>query len=212
MSAVLEYSDAQIMRTVRQLRLAYKLKRTPRYGAVRDPKVHSESVAEHKFALLFLSRYFVRVEVLPRTLDMEMVDNIILFHDFGEIPHGDKPYISKTRADEVQEREDAKRVFASLPEELRWLGLDSWHAYETKDGPEASFVNALDKLEPCFELQGTTNEKTLMRLGYTYEKHVGKKLLATDGFPVMRSFVLATANHKRRRGVFLEKPTGVVVE
>lgn len=204
MSVVLEYSDEQVMRTVRQLRLAYKLKRTPRYGATRDPKVHSESVAEHMFALLFLSRYFVRVEVLPRELDMEMVDNIILFHDFGEIPHGDKPYISKTIADEVQEREDAKRVFASLPEELRWLGLDSWHAYETKDGLEASFVNALDKLEPCFELQGTTNEKTLVRLGYTYEKHVDKKLKATEEFPVMRKFVEVTARKKVGRGVFVD--------
>jgi len=204
MSAVLDYSDEQIMKIVRQLRLAYKLKRTPRYGATRDPKVHSESVAEHKFALLFLSRYFMQTEVLPRGLHMETVDNIILFHDFGEIPHGDKPYISKTKADEEQERLDAICVFASLPEELQELGLRSWEAFEARDGLEASFVNALDKLEPCFELQGTTNEKTLMRLGYTYEKHVGKKLAATAAFPVMRKFVEVTARKKIGRGVFID--------
>lgn len=210
MSNVLEYTDEQVMKVVRQLRLAYKLKRTPRYGATRDPKVHSESVAEHKFALFFLSRYFVRVEVLARGLDMELVDNIILFHDFGEIPRGDKPYISKTRADEQREHYDAERVFASLPHELQELGLCSWQAFETRDGLEALFVNALDKLEPCFELQGRANEQTLMRLGYTYEKHVGKKLAATEKFPVMRKFVEVTARHKLDRGVFI--PDSVAAE
>ncbi len=204
MSNVLEYSDEQVMKVVRQLRLAYKLKRTPRYGGIRDPKVHSESVAEHKFALLFLSRYFVRTEVLPRGLDMEKVDNLILFHDFGEIPRGDKPYISKTRADEERERYDAERVFKSLPEELQELGFISWQAFETRDGLEALFVNALDKVEPCFELQGRTNEQTLMRLGYTYEKHIGKKLAATERFPVMRKFVEVTARKKLGRGVFVD--------
>lgn len=207
MSTVLELSDDKILDIFQQLRVAYQLKRTLRYNTMRDFSVHSESVGEHVFALHFLARYFVRVEVLPHRLDMEKVGDIITFHDFGEIPGGDKPYIFKTKEDEEQEKLDAAKVFSMLPEELRTVAKESWEDYEAKGSLEAQFVNALDKLEPCFELHDPVNEKTLRRLGYTYDAHVDKKLRATEKFPVMRRFVLATSLDKRERGLFVDGPT-----
>src|ERR1700737_2108107 len=112
MSSILELSDEKVMEIVRQLRVGYGLKRTLRYNTKRDFSVHNESVGEHVFALHYLARYFIRVEVLPRGLDMEKVGAIIPFHDFGEIPGGDKPYIFKTKEDERQEKLDAIEIFA----------------------------------------------------------------------------------------------------
>ncbi|HVZ76039.1 MAG TPA: HD domain-containing protein [Candidatus Paceibacterota bacterium] len=203
MSTFLKLSDAEVLRVVEQLRIGYKLKVTPRYGTYRDVSVHSESVGEHIFALSYLARYFVRVEQLPRRLNMERVDDLSTFHDFGEIPQGDKPYKFKTKEDEEQEKRDAVSVFAQLPPEISDFARECWEEYNAKETPEAQFVNALDKVEPCFELYGPY-ETTLRKLGYTYHDHVDKKLKATEHFPVMRRFVEATVNDKLKRGVFAE--------
>jgi 5'-deoxynucleotidase YfbR-like HD superfamily hydrolase len=202
MHDILQKTDEEVLEIVRQLRTAYQLKRTLRYDTTRDHQVHSESVAEHVFALHYLAEYFMLVEILPGQLSREKVHRIITFHDFGEIPGGDKPYISKTAEDEKQEREDARAVFAALPPELRQLAQDSWEEYERRDTLEGLFVNALDKIEPCFELHDPVNELTLRRLRYTYKVHTGRKILATADFPVMRKFVLATASDKMARNMF----------
>jgi putative hydrolase of HD superfamily len=206
MSAVLCLTDDDVLEIVRQLCLAYRLKHTLRYNTERDQSAHSESVAEHVFALHFLARYFVRIEILPRPLDMEKVGDLITFHDFGEIPGGDKPYIFKTGEDEERERRDAVDTFLLLPTEMRRLALHSWEEYEEKKSLEARFVNALDKVEPCFELYDPVSEHTLKRLGYTYEAHVGRKLEATKEFPVMRKFVEVTARDLASRGAFSLSP------
>jgi 5'-deoxynucleotidase YfbR-like HD superfamily hydrolase len=204
-NAVLALPDAGILEIARQLRVAYQIKRTLRFYTTRDQTVHNESVGEHVFALHFLLEYFVRVEKLPRMLDMERVRRMITFHDFGEIPRGDKPYHFKTKEDEDQEREDAKTVFAMLPPEIRSIALESWEAYETRRGLEGRFVNALDKIEPMFELFDPVNEHSFKRLRQTYEQHVGKKLKATEEFPVMRRFVEVVSSDMLARGVFWVK-------
>jgi putative hydrolase of HD superfamily len=196
-------SDTEILDIVRRLRVGYKLKRTPRYGATRDAAVHSESVAEHIFALHYLATYFMAVGQLQHQLNVERVRDLITFHDFGEIPGGDKPYKFKTKADEAQEREDAGLVFDQLPVEIRGLAQRAWNEYEARETLEAKFVYALDKLEPCFELYDPVNEKTLTKLGYTYDDHINKKLEATQSFPLMRRIVEVTTKDKVGRGIFV---------
>jgi 5'-deoxynucleotidase YfbR-like HD superfamily hydrolase len=200
--SILTASDGQILEIVRQLRVAYALKHTLRYATQRDRSTHSESVAEHVFALLFLSYYFLPLEDPRRLLDVEKVHRIIVFHDFGEIPNGDKPYHVKTAEHEAQERKDALTVFASLPPSMRYVAHDSWQQYDDRMTPEAKFVYALDKLEPCFELLDPVSEHSLKRTRFTYEDHIVKKRRATQGFPFMRRFVEATSAHMLHRGVF----------
>lgn len=202
MSELLQLPDAGIMQIVRQLRAGYGLKRTLRYQTARDRSVHSESVAEHVFALHYLAQYFALVERLPQPLDMLAVHRLITFHDFGEIINGDKPYHLKTAEDEERERRDAAQVFASLPMELGALAKRSWEEYERQEGIEARFVCALDKIEPIFELLDEINERSLKRLKFTWEDHINKKRQATRDFPVMRRFVEVTGAHMRARGVF----------
>ena len=201
------WSDERVLKEGRALRVAYQLKRTLRYNTQRDFTVHSESVAEHKFALFFLSEYFLPLEDQTNSLNYRTVHRLILYHDFPEIPHGDVPYLLKTAAHEQREREAAAGVFASLPASMRQSAQESWEAYEHRESPEARFVYALDKIEPVFELFDPVNEQTPIRLHQTYESHMGKKLSATQNYPYMRKFVEVLSEDMLRRGVFWKQHT-----
>lgn len=200
-----EHSDEQIMDIVRQLRVAYQLKRTLRYSTTRDFNEHSESVAEHVFALFFLAQYFLPLEDPEKKLDVEKLYRIILFHDFGEITHGDVPYHWKTIEHQAQEEEDAKAVFASLPSQLATIAEESWRTYEDRSSPEAQFAYALDKIEPIFELFDPVNEKTLKRVKFTYKDHIERKHKATENYPVLRKFIDVTSKDMLTRKVFWEE-------
>ena len=195
-------SDKQVLKIVDQLRTAYRLKRTLRYRTTRDHSIHSESVAEHIFALFFLAEYFLLVEKGARSLNKEKLYQILLFHDFGEIIHGDVPTMEKKDFHRIREAKAAKKVFASLPQPFGNYAYKGWEDYERQKSPEARFANALDKVEPLFELMDPVNEQSLKRMKTTYESHMPKKLKATENFPVMRKFLEITARDMQRRKVF----------
>jgi len=83
-------------------------------------------------------------------------------------------------------------------------GHERWEEYEDRKTSEARFVYALDKIEPAFELFDPVSEKSLKRTKFTYEQHMGKKKVATEGFPVMWKFMEAIAADMKERGVFWE--------
>ena len=199
---ILALSDEEIFTIARQLRSGYQLKRTLRYSTTRDFSVQSESDAEHIFGLVFLNEYFLPLEDSLGELDAAKIQRMILFHDFPEIKHGDQPYHLKTKEDEERERAAAPEVFAALPASMQKLGLSHWQEYEHRTSTEAQFVYALDKVEPLFELMDPVNETCHVRLHQTYESHIGKKLRATEQFPVMRRFVEVISADKKRRNVF----------
>jgi len=176
-------SDKQILSITKKLRIAYKLKRTLRYGTKRNFKVHSESVAEHVFALFFLAEYFIQHEKIGPTLNIEKLHRILLFHDFGEIKNGDIPYHQKTAAHEARERKDAKNTFKALPKPLQDIGYLSWSEFEYNKSPEAHFAHALDKIEPLFELHDPVSERSMKRLKFTYRMNIDKKRPAMKDFP-----------------------------
>lgn len=199
------HTDDHILQIANQLRVAYALKRTLRYSTNRDFSVHSESVAEHVFALFFLTQYFLPLEDPERNLSVEKIYRIILFHDIGEITHGDVPYHIKTEGHEKQEREAAIEIFQSLPAVIRSKARNAWKEYEEHRSPEARFVHALDKIEPLFELMDPVNEQSMKRLKFTYQDHIVKKMRATENFPVMKKFVEVMSADMLRRDVFWTK-------
>ncbi len=201
---ILALSDKEILEIAEQLRVAYKLKKTIRYAGARDLSVHGESVAEHVFALLFLAQYFLPLEDPEGKMDKARVYEILLFHDFGEIVHGDVPYHLKNQSDKAQEMKDAEAVFKALPKMVGEIGEKRWKEYENRATPEADFVYALDKIEPVFELLDPVNEKSLKRTKFTYEAHMKRKQQATEAFPVMRKFVDVLGADMKRRGIFWE--------
>ncbi|MDE1945489.1 MAG: HD domain-containing protein [Patescibacteria group bacterium] len=173
-----------------------------RYATTRDETVHNESVAEHKFAALYLAYYFLPLEDPRRLMCWETVNLILLFHDFPELKHGDFPYHLKTREDEERERRAAPEVFASLPAAIGRAGYVYWREYEKGVTREARFAQAVDKIEPLFELLGRVQAHSIKRLRFTYEQHMGKKLAATEGFPYMRRFVEVMSADMLARGDF----------
>src|SRR5579864_7364219 len=100
MKSLLEYTDEEILAEAHKLRVGYAMKRVLRYKTTRDFSVHSESNAEHVFALIYLAQYFSLVEPSATSLDKEKLYSILLFHDFGEIKHGDVNTYDKTASDE----------------------------------------------------------------------------------------------------------------
>jgi len=116
------------------------------------------------FGFIFLAHYFLQHEAIGKTLNAEKVYDIILFHDFGEIKHGDAVTYYKTKEHEEREKEAAKEIFASLPPSLQEMGYRHWQDYEEHTSPEAKFCYALDKVEPLFELLDPVNERSMKRL------------------------------------------------
>ena len=196
------WSDKRILTEFKALHVGYGLKRTLRYWTKRDFSVHSESVAEHLFALHYLTNYFLPLEDSKRKLDITRIHQIITFHDFGEILNGDVPYHKKTRTHEKQEHKDAKKIFSSLPPSIKQIARQRWGEYLNRKSKEAQFVYALDKVEPLFELYDPVNEKSLKRTKFSYKNHFVKKFKATEKFPVRRRFVEAVSKDMLARRVF----------
>ena len=195
-------SREHILHEVQRLKVAYALKRTLRYATTRDLSVHNESVAEHVFALFFLARYFLPIEDPDHTMDWHKVYDILLYHDFGEIKHGDVCFHLKTADDEERERVAAEEVFAALPSSMGKNARDSWTEYELRSTPEARFAYALDKLEPVFELFDEINQKSIAQLQVTYELYYEVKHRATSAFPHMEMFLRYMSEELQKRDVF----------
>lgn len=201
-SDILAASEETLVRIAHDVRVGYALKRTMRYSSTRDVSTHSESVAEHVFALMHLANFFLPLEDTEHVIQKAHLFDILLYHDFSEILHGDTPYHIKTATHIAQEAEDAQKIFASLPSHIGSLGLACWEEYEKRTTPEARFAYALDKVEPLFELLDPVNEHSMKRLDFTYEQNIGVKHRATEHYPIMRAFVDAISNDMRTRDVF----------
>lgn len=202
MKDVLQMTDAEVLEEARKIHVGYGMKSTIRYASQRDPNLHAESNAEHVFGLIYLASYFLAHEPSAKNLDRQKVNDILLYHDFGEMKHGDIVSYKKTQEDIDKEREAAKEIFASLPEPLNDVGYKAWQEYETNATPEAKFCYALDKVEPLFELMDPVNERTVRKLKTTYELHSSKKFTATRDFPIMMRFVELMCKDMEDRGVF----------
>jgi|SRR6185437_9604619 len=205
MADLLTLSDAGILAEAHKLRVGYGLKHTIRYHSKREEGVHSESVAEHVFGLIYLAHYFLQHEEVAKALNVQRVYDIFLFHDFGEIKYGDIVSYYKTDEHRVREEEAAKEIFASLPESMQKLAQDSWAEYEEHTTPEGRFCYALDKVEPLFELLHPVSETSVRRLKTTYDLHIKHKFKATENYPLMRRFNEVLSKDMKDRGVFWEE-------
>lgn len=196
------HTDEEILKTAYQLASAYALKKTIRYGTTRDFTVHAESVAEHIFGITFLAHYFLAAEPIGASLDARKVHSILLFHDFGEIKHGDVVTYHKTKEDVAKERAAAIEVFDALPPMLGAFAHAHWFEYEEQHTPESRFAHAIDKIEPMFELLDPVNEQSVKRLKITYDMHVGNKYKAVGEYPVMKRFVDVVSRDMLARDIF----------
>lgn len=182
-------SDSEVLEEMRRLRVLYTLKHTMRYQSIRNHDVHSESVAEHQFAMQVIAQYFLPLEDPDGELDRVRINEIMLFHELGEIETGDIVFHQKNDGHREEERRAAERVAKRLPESLQTIALERLHEFDACQMREAIFADAVDKIEPIFEIFEESALSTFKRLHITREMAVGNKKATTKNFPFMRMFL-----------------------
>ena len=196
----LDSSNEDVLDEMKRLRVMYTLKTTLRYQTVRDTEVHSESVAEHLFAMEIIAQYFLPLEDPDQRLDRTKIHELILFHELGEIETGDIVFHQKSDSDRAFERLAAERVAKRLPESMQTLALERVQEFEEGETPEAEFADAIDKIEPIFEMFDEKVLPAFKKLHITRSTAVDNKKAATKRFPFMRKFIDAW----EERGVSLD--------
>jgi len=188
----LSSTNVEILAEMERIRVLYKLKHTMRYQSSRDMTVHSESVAEHLFAMQVIAQYFLPLEDPDGKLDRVRINELVLFHEIGEIETGDILSARKTEAHRMIEKEAAARVITMLPQSMRTLASERFDEFEERKTAEAIFAQAVDKLEPIFEMWDEQIALPLFKkLNFTRENSLYGKIAITDGFPYMRKFIEA---------------------
>lgn len=194
-SQILTATVEEIIDEMHRVRRMYVLKETMRYFSKRDTSRHSESVAEHLFGMQILAQYFLPLEDPHYALDRYRINELILFHEIGEIETGDIPMAVKTEADREFEKGAAKRVADSLPSHLSEVAWKRFHEYEFRESPEAFFTFAIDKIEPIFQMLHPKAIPLFREQGFTRDIALGNKIDATEQYPYMRKFVDAWTEH-----------------
>lgn len=185
----LESPLEEYLAEIERIRVLYTLKNTMRYLSVRDQDAHSESVAEHIYGMQVIAQYFYPLEDPESNLDRARVNELMLFHELGEIETGDIINHRKTDAHREAEKEAAKRVAAQLPESLREIALVRLEEFEARETPEARYAYAIDKVEPIFEMWDEKKALPLFeRFGYTHQNALETKKQVTEEYPYMRRF------------------------
>lgn len=186
----LDSTHDEILAEIERIRVLYRLKHTMRYLSVRDQTVHSESVAEHLFAMQVIAQYFYPYEDPEGKLDRVRVNELMLFHEIGEIETGDIINHRKTDEHREIEREAARRVAEALPESLQMLALDRFREFEECQTPESMYANAIDKLEPIFEMWDQKIALPLFKkFNYTRDDAVSRKRETVKNFRYMQKFL-----------------------
>jgi putative hydrolases of HD superfamily len=200
MAVGINSTDEVILEEMQRIRVLYKLKHTMRYQSVRDHDVHSESVAEHIYAMFALANYFLPLDDPHGTLDRLRVYELMLYHELGEVETGDIVFHRKSESDKLREQEAARRVIQMLPESTRRIAQDRFDEFEACSTPEAKFADAIDKLEPIFEMFEEEVLPAFRRLGITRSMAVDKKRIAAKPYPHLSRFLDAW----ERRAVALD--------
>lgn len=141
---------------LRFLRLAGRLKETPRAGWRLRGIERPESVADHSYRVCLLALVLAGEADPP--LDRERCLAMALVHDLAESLVGDITPYDGVSAEEKDRRErEAMRTLSALLGDDETLRL--WEEYQAAATPEARFVKDLDKLETV--LQATEYEEAL---------------------------------------------------
>lgn len=107
-----------------------------------------ESVAEHSFRLAVMA-WLLRDEFSD--MDMDRVQAMCLFHDFGEAFTGDIPVFEKTEGDGRRESDKVEAMLSSLPESAASRLRPLFEEMEELSTPEARLYKALDKIEAVIQ-------------------------------------------------------------
>ena len=198
-------SDEFVIDEARKLQILYQLKREIRYGHERTTELHTESVAEHIYALHCLTDYFLPLENTNNTYNKYRVHQMIQYHDIGEIETGDIVAYKKTKEDYEEEVFAAKRVIAQLPETMQTETIAWLDEFEDQKTIEAKFARAVDKFEPWIHCFNETGKQTLLQNKFTLKMRLDYLDNSLEEFPIMKRFETVLDTLFIREGYFYSK-------
>lgn len=182
-----DFNRDTIIALVRQVQYLYGLKYEIRYGHTRT-ELHTESVAEHIYALHILSQIFLALEDPKQTWDHNKVRQLITWHDVDEIETGDIIGWKKTDADREREKEASVAIIDKLPIVIQNEVAALLHEYGAQESIEAQFVKAIDKIEPLFHLYNEQGKAIAHDIGLTFEASNRIKEPYVKQFPYVKLF------------------------
>lgn len=132
---------------IKKIHTFYELKKITRFDKSKD-----ESSADHTYSCILLAQYF-----LPRIhlkLDELKVMKILLYHDVVEIEAGDIYFADEKKL--ITKHKNENQAFLKLKERFpKQLFNDFemyWNEFEANESNEAKFCQAIDKLDPFFQV------------------------------------------------------------
>src|SRR5690606_14524613 len=138
------------------------------------------------------------------TLDRTRIHELILFHEIGEIETGD--FVSHKKNDKMleEERAAAVRVAKRLPDGMSEKAIERFRETDEVNSPEAELAEAIDKLEPIFEMLPKERWPYYRQQNMNREISVIKKMRTTRKFPYMRLFLDVWTEFMVAHNVFAE--------
>ncbi len=198
-------SDDFVLSEVDKLRVLYGLKKEIRYDQERVNESHTESVAEHIYALHCLIDYFLPLENPEGDWDALKIHQMAQYHDIDEIETGDTLGWLKSKAEQNNERKAAELVIEKLPDCLKEYIRDTLDEYKLQKSKESQFVKAIDKLEPLFQLYDDEGTETMHKNKTTRDKSDSIKYPYVNEFPTIKKFVEVITEKYVRNNDFYSK-------
>lgn len=194
--------DLFVLEETRKIQYLYGLKTEIRYAYERHEDVHTESVAEHVYAMHVLASYFLPLEDSDKKLDWQKVYEMITFHDIDEVETGDMIGYLKTDAIRASEAAAAMRVIKRSPEVIKQHIQAVLEEYEALTTSEALFVKAIDRCEPIFHLFNEEGKKIFERNKTTREQSEGLKRPYVQNLPYLKRFFEVTGEAMEKDGYY----------
>jgi putative hydrolase of HD superfamily len=151
-----------------------------------------------------LAHYFLPLEDPKQLLDRGRIFELILFHEIGEIETGDILFHHKGEKQAQEERRAAGRVASQLPASMQSVAHERFLEFDACATPEAQFTDAIDKIEPIFELFEEKAYANLKVNGVTLDIGVNGKRAATEKYPHMRKFLDVWTRYIVSKNAFAE--------
>ena len=128
-----------------------------------------ESVAEHCYSCLILANLLYPIYPGRESIDMSIVNLMLIFHEIGETLIGDVPVIDKRRhrVKDKAEHRAWKRLLKGLPYEQQVYDL-LMH-FDEGDTPEAQYAKHIDKLDAPKTMKRYYDAHKFHRLGWCVE-------------------------------------------
>lgn len=185
-------SDSKfVISELKKVQVLYKLKKIIRYNHERTTESHTESVAEHIFALHNLIDYFLPLEDKKEEWDKLKIHEIAQYHDIDEIETGDTiafQKIGKIEEFKNTEQESARNVVRQIPVLMQKHVNELLLEYYQQETVESRFLKAIDKIEPVFHMYCDNGKKWLKEVKGTRDMHEKTKIKYVEAFPVLKRF------------------------